>query len=341
MSMASALTPGVSPLKNKNAALMNFIVCPQCKAELKKSGDALTCSKCAAAYPVRDGVVCFAPTDEFYDEYAQEHCIYALDPAGLKAAILKAVPFWSYREWRFWQEALPMCDRLLDIGSGRGREMFNRHAKETVGYDVSLACIRDCVNNYEFAAQGSLPGLPFQSRSFDAVVSCHVIGHIAFEDKDELIAEMARVLKPGGRAVHIIETDSDHPMIEAAKKDPAAYQKYFIEQDGHIGLEKVDEVIARFEKQGFKLKLLRTVGAVKPSLQHFRKYFDHPEYRDLPGAAELRRLSEKERKSALANLAYEISMGAFHRGAEQTEGKRSYASFMMASFELDPTAGGK
>ena len=33
-------------------------------------------------------------------------------PKGIKAAILRALPFWSYREWRFWRAAVPECESL-------------------------------------------------------------------------------------------------------------------------------------------------------------------------------------------------------------------------------------
>ncbi|MEZ5366472.1 MAG: hypothetical protein R2748_30075 [Bryobacterales bacterium] len=52
--------------------------------------------------------------------------------------------------------------------------------------------------------------------------------------------------------VHVIETDSKHPLVERAKADPALYRRRLIEPDGHIGLELAGAAIARFQAEGFE-----------------------------------------------------------------------------------------
>lgn len=44
-------------------------------------------------------------------------------------------------------------------------------------------------------------GIPFETHSFDAVVSNQVLEHV--EDIDAALAEIARVLRPGGASLHI------------------------------------------------------------------------------------------------------------------------------------------
>ena len=66
--------------------------------------------------------------------------------------------------------------------------------------------------------------LPFADESFDYVVSADVIGHIRHEDKDRLFAEMHRVLKKGGKAIHVIETDATSRWFKFAHRYPDLFQ---------------------------------------------------------------------------------------------------------------------
>jgi SAM-dependent methyltransferase len=98
-------------------------------------------------------------------------------------------------------------ERILDLATGTGwtsRSVARRDA-EVVGVDIAadlLAAARD------FAAREQLPieyrqadaeALPFEAGSFDAVISTY---GVMFAGKPEAAAaEIARVLRPGGRVV--------------------------------------------------------------------------------------------------------------------------------------------
>jgi SAM-dependent methyltransferase len=312
----------------------DLLSCPNCHNELKETGTTqLSCPNCAKSYPITDGIPCFAEPDAFYDEYASEHCPFAASPSGVKKAILQVLPFWSYREWKFWRRAIPSCERLLDFGCGRGREIFLERAREVVGYDGSLTFLRDCSRRYALTALGQLPRLPFRSGQFDVVASSHTIGHVPIEHKDTLIAEIARTLKPGGRTAHIIETDSDHRAVLEAKKNPNAYKKQFVDQHGHIGLEPANRVLERFADHGFRLIECSLVDAITPSVLNYRRFFDDPALANLPGLQWPRRFSKWTDRSVAANAAYEVGFGAFHRTIEQWWGKPSHAQFIHVAFK--------
>lgn len=90
-------------------------------------------------------------------------------------------------------------DRLLEVGCGRGflTQAVRRFAPDTTGVDL----------NPEAVANGVAAGLrvmdarrlEFPDASFDKVYSFHVIEHVS--DLATALAEIDRVLKPGGRVL--------------------------------------------------------------------------------------------------------------------------------------------
>jgi SAM-dependent methyltransferase len=186
----------------------------------------------------------------FYDGYVEEHVPYHLSPHGLKGFVLRWLPYWSYQEWRFWRRRVPAGCRLLDLGSARGREIFRERARLAVGVDLAQVALRDCARHYDLAALADLRRLPFRDGSFDCIVSSHVMGHVPLAAKEDVLAEVARLLRPGGVTAHVIETDSKHPLVRLAKREPEQYRRRLIEPDGHVGLELVPAVVERFRRHG-------------------------------------------------------------------------------------------
>lgn len=193
-------------------------------------------------------------TREFYERYVEEHVPYHRSPHGLKRLILSFLPYWSYREWRFWERTVPRGARLLDLGCARGREVFRERAAFVVGMDLAHNALGECATHYDGALAASLSALPAADESFDCVVSSHVMGHVAAGEKDQVLSEIRRVLRPGGSSLHVVETDSRGWLMEQAKQEPELYQRYLIEQDGHVGLEFPSEVVARFERAGLAVE---------------------------------------------------------------------------------------
>ncbi len=330
----SVIDSETSTLTGVLQSRLSMLACPSCKSELSQSVESLNCQRCARSYPIVDGIARFGESDDFYDAYAAGFSPYKANPGGMKEQVLRYLPFWSWREWKFWRSVVPHCENLLDIGCGRGRQLFEERAECVIGFDTSHVFLQECARHYDAAVLGRVPNLPFADGSFDAVVTSHVIGHIAFEEKDALAHEIARILRPGGITAHIIETDSEHAAVRAAKKSPHKYQRQFIEKHGHIGLESASSVIGRFEKAGLRVKTKRLVDAVIPSVLNYRTFFKcEPGFENLPGLQWSAALEKLCSANPIFNAAYEVGMGIFHETVEQSIGKPDNAQFLLVAFE--------
>jgi len=96
-------------------------------------------------------------------------------------------------------QALPPAGSLLDIGTGSGwmaHHLARAAGLAVVGVDV--ADQREIREGFVFRLVQGV-ALPFESASFDLVVSNHVVEHLGGLDAQRLhFAEIARVLKPDG-----------------------------------------------------------------------------------------------------------------------------------------------
>ena len=93
--------------------------------------------------------------------------------------------------------------RVLDIacGEGYGTALLARSASHVTGVDVAPKAIEHAKRSYSSVANiefriGSCTAIPLPDASVDVAISFETVEHI--HEQDEFMAELARVLKPGG-----------------------------------------------------------------------------------------------------------------------------------------------
>ena len=119
------------------------------------------------------------------------------------------------------------ADFILDIGCGTGYDLFEigkmvSEDSTLIGLDVMEEAIkkaerrvnkdsRFCFKNHDVSK-----GIPFEEKFFDVIFSNNMLECII--DKDELIEEIYRVLKPNGQIV-CAHFDWDSQLIDGGNKD--------------------------------------------------------------------------------------------------------------------------
>ena len=89
--------------------------------------------------------------------------------------------------------------RILDAGCGTGGNLVRlAQLGRAVGVDLAPQATAGCRARGLTAVRGSVLALPFPDHSFDVVTSFDVIYHAWVPDDGAAVAEMVRVVRPGG-----------------------------------------------------------------------------------------------------------------------------------------------
>ncbi|MGN6087431.1 class I SAM-dependent methyltransferase [Trinickia sp.] len=148
--------------------------------------------------------------------------------------------------------ATPHAD-VLDLGCGAGHASFAcaPHARSVLAYDLAepmLATVASAARERGLTnirtQQGAAERLPFGDGAFDWVVSRFSAHH--WHDVPQALAEVRRVLKPGGRVLFIDVVGAEHPLLDTH------LQAVELLRDGsHVRNYRVGEWLALFAAAGF------------------------------------------------------------------------------------------
>jgi SAM-dependent methyltransferase len=251
--------------------------------EAVPGASALRCPRCGRSYPVERGVVRFlARTDPFYEGRCLDRVRYL--PRSERGPW--SWPLWLIGSGYVWaiRRHVPARSSVLELGCASGIAYLS-HRYRMIGMDLSAASLAALEGVYAASLQAdATQGIPLPDASLDAAISSFFWEHIRPGDKPRILAELVRVLRPGGKLVFMYDLDSDHPLYRRMKRiDPALFREVLIEREGHLGWEGAAANRAGFAAAG--LRVLEQRGREKlligPAM--------YDKVREWPGA--LRRLA--------------------------------------------------
>jgi ubiquinone/menaquinone biosynthesis C-methylase UbiE len=273
-----------------------LLACPDCKFDLATEGTGKICLRCGRSFSRQRGILSFLSPDERFNggTFEPQQLEAWSRSAALRQRIRKSrvlslanrfrIRFsMSGRRDRIFQKGFRRRRQqhetplILDLGCGGGRHYFADYGF-VVGIDPVLELLQMAREVYPAVYQSGGGQLPFRDSAFDYVVSSDVIGHIPFEKKDQMFAEIYRVLKPGGRTIHCIETDANHLWFSFGRQHPALFQRHFIDRFGHVGMELPSRLRARFLTHGFHEVLFQKFAGLIQEPGTVASWFDN-EYR--------------------------------------------------------------
>ena len=170
------------------------------------------CTECAAVFqapmPDNEQIASFYPDE--YEQYQPErskpannfekgalkavHGYDHLDVPGVYILLGQLFGRTKYRNTPPFRSGR----QALDIGCGNGKFLGKLRILgwEPQGVEFNEGAVNVCRDNGLTVSHGDLQSAGFPDESFDMVSARHVIEHIP--DPDRFIAEIARILKPGG-----------------------------------------------------------------------------------------------------------------------------------------------
>jgi 2-polyprenyl-3-methyl-5-hydroxy-6-metoxy-1,4-benzoquinol methylase len=159
--------------------------------------------------------------------------------------------------------------KVLDAGCGPGiliNQIKAIYGVNAYGVDLSTLAIKRAKEAGDKKIEyknGKLEKIPFPTGYFDAVVSFDVLEHVT--DKDRVLKEMVRVLKPGGKLlVYAISINDKFTWHWALRAITAG--RYGVDTEGgHFRENFVDPAFAR--------KSVIDAGACKVKVNYFHSFF--------------------------------------------------------------------
>jgi SAM-dependent methyltransferase len=165
---------------------------------------------------------------------------------------------------RKWLDALPQGTRVLDAGCGEG-VLVDEYAERLAmqGIDAHYASER--------VKQASLTDLPYADGSFDRALCLDVLEHLPFETQPRAVAELFRVLRPGGELLvsipNLAHLQSRIQFLLRGRLIRTASEAK------HPGDRPADDYVAMGKRAGFSLVSRRGIFPTVPVLTRLiRRY---------------------------------------------------------------------
>ena len=188
--------------------LLELLACPGCEAGLEPDSNGLICARCAAVFPVVEGIPVLllsqknphreaeaAQWDDQAETYETERVQDPQYMAGVDCAVELLAP--RPGGW------------TLDAGCGTGLTVrsFHTPAHRTLGLDLSLQSLLQLRRRMSGAEGlhlvcGDLAALPLRPGRFSRVLSANTLQHLPDASlRDKVLFHLARVAAPGATVV--------------------------------------------------------------------------------------------------------------------------------------------
>ena len=147
---------------------------------------------------------------------------------------------------------------VLDLGCASGRETVELRAAglRVIGLDVSAAFLR--IAQARYAAAGYLLGdalhLPFAARSLDGVWALASLLHLTADEARAALAEVRRVLKPGGVFYSSIQIGTTAGMVPPQAGEAVQADRYYTYYEPAVWRACLEQ--AKFEVVSFEAREL-------------------------------------------------------------------------------------
>jgi SAM-dependent methyltransferase len=278
-------------------AALTVFRCPACHGGIEvEHPDDIDCGACGLHVGATEGVIDFVPDEArgpertFYDEYyAQTPAVESL-PTPSELASTWTDPGAPWEMQRVWHRLADLRDRtVLLLGNGESPaelHMLVEHPRMLIYSDLSpigLRALRAHVDRREkvlFAAMDALD-LPLRDESVDVVYGFAFVHHLP--DLERFLAEVARVLRPGGRCVFMDDAYSPlwqrlklvwlRPLMRLShRREPRSPEDIRETLSGGLDEQRLTEAICRvggrpwFERVAFFYYLwMRAAGVLLPA----------------------------------------------------------------------------
>ena len=158
--------------------------------------------------------------DQFAGDYRHIHTENISKVSGTDSEYFTE---YKIREIKDREKVCPSMWLDLGCGDGLSAKFVNRYYPDTryIGIDVSDVSIKEASASGFPSAEFLLydgKRFPFPDNTFDVVFSACVFHHIMPEDRDGILDECYRVLKPGGKLI-IFEHNTYNPVTRKIVKD--------------------------------------------------------------------------------------------------------------------------
>jgi ubiquinone/menaquinone biosynthesis C-methylase UbiE len=182
-----------------SSTLLGVVRCPDCRGTLSDAENALVCTACGHLAAKRPGYLDLRPSATFTEQtkYLDEALHGDARHETVSPPLLQA----GVRQRMLRRMLAPAPgDLVIDLGCGSGRSIvWNRPSGAAiVGIDVAPYFAREALDRGDLVL-GDLRRLPFADASFSKGYALDVFEHLSRETLGEVLNEIARVIRPGGR----------------------------------------------------------------------------------------------------------------------------------------------